>query len=244
MSKWLMSVIVMAAIGCARTSATAQPAEAPPAEPAQPAQPRAQAPRAADERAAALADRERARAEAAVIRAQAAAEGAGARARVRVAMGAQVKKEKAAWLGLSTDRVPAALRQHLQMKTRGVGLIIERVEPKSPADEAGLEQYDILEKLDDQWLVNTEQFSVLIRMHKPGDEIALSVIRQGQPQQIKAKLGEKELPVLGLGGSVWYGEAPAAGVFNLGDTGDMKVFMRQVGDDDDDETPATAPSGK
>jgi hypothetical protein len=115
----------------------------------------------------------------------------------RFNVGGEVKTEKAAWLGVSTSRVPPALRQHLKLKNKGVGLVVESVEPESPADQAGLEQFDILEKLDDQWIVNSEQFSVIVRMHKPGEEVTLSLIREGQPTTVKAKLAEKELPVLG-----------------------------------------------
>jgi len=135
--------------------------------------------------------------------------------------------EEAAWLGVSTDRLPAALRQHLKLKNRGIGLLVERVEPKSPAEAAGLQQYDILEKLNDQWLVNTEQFSVLIRMHQAGEEISLSVIREGQPQVLKATLVEKELPVLGMGQADWQA-FPAGGVFNLANDGEMRFFVDQA----------------
>ena len=111
----------------------------------------------------------------------------------------KAKTEKAAWLGISTSKVPPALRHHAKLKNKYVGLVVERVEPNSPADEAGLQQFDIIEKVGDQWIVNTEQFSVVLRMSEPGKEVELAIIREGQPQTIKAKLAEKELPVLGQG---------------------------------------------
>ncbi len=117
---------------------------------------------------------------------------------------ASPKKEKAAWLGVSTSQVPDALRQHLKLKNKYIGLLVERVEPNSPADAANLEQFDIIEKVDDQWIVNTQQFSVVLRMRKPGDEVTLLVIREGQAQQIKAKLAEKELPALAMGGAAGF----------------------------------------
>ncbi len=131
--------------------------------------------------------------ELAVARAQA-PDAFGGVAQFRVARG---KTEKAAWLGVSTSKVPPALRHHAKLKNKYVGLVVERVEPGSPAEEAGLEQFDIIEKVGDQWIVNTEQFSVVLRMNEPGKEVDLSIIRQGQPQQLKVKLAEKELPVLG-----------------------------------------------
>ena len=110
------------------------------------------------------------------------------------------KTEKAAWLGVSTSKVPPALRHHAKLKNKYVGLVVERVEPNSPADEAGLQQFDIIEKVGDQWIVNTEQFSVVLRMNEPGKEVELAIIREGQPQTLKAKLAEKDLPVLGANG--------------------------------------------
>jgi C-terminal processing protease CtpA/Prc len=210
MPKWLTPLILTLAIGCARTNAKAQPADAPPAQPAQPTQPQAEAAQSSEE--ATLQTRERVRAQADAERAAAAmarAQAQEARA-ARVAVRSQVKKEKAAWLGVSTDRVPGALRQQLKLKHKGIGLIVEHVEPKSPAADAGLQQYDIIEKLDDQWLVNSEQFGVLIRMHAAGDQISLTIIREGQPQTVTAKLGEKEMPVVGMGQFNFQFPEPAA----------------------------------
>ncbi len=67
------------------------------------------------------------------------------------------------------------------------------MEAKSPAEAAGIKQHDVLEKLNDQLLVNTEQFTALLRTMKSGDEVTLAIIHQGERQAIKAKLGEKEI---------------------------------------------------
>jgi hypothetical protein len=102
--------------------------------------------------------------------------------------------EKAAFLGVRTAPVPPSLRPHVDLPP-GVGLVVEAVEPESPASAAGLQQYDILHKLGDQLLINTDQFSTLIRMNKPDTEITLSVVRQGKPLEVKAKLVEREVQV-------------------------------------------------
>jgi hypothetical protein len=125
------------------------------------------------------------------------------------------KKEKVAFIGVSTTPVDAALRENLNLQ-RGVGLVVETVEKDSPAEKAGLLQYDILQKLDDQLLVNSQQLGVLTRLHKPGDEVTLTVLRKGQPQQLKVSLIEKEVRVSedGMFGSmaprVFTGEAVPA----------------------------------
>ena len=105
--------------------------------------------------------------------------------------------EKGAFLGLNTSPAEPALQKQLQLKP-GVGLVVNGVDPGSPAEQAGVKEFDILHKLDDQILVNQEQLAVLVRTYEPGREVALTVIREGKPQQLKAKLAERELPRLQL----------------------------------------------
>ena len=105
--------------------------------------------------------------------------------------------EKGTFLGLSTSPAQPALQKQLQLKP-GVGLVVDGVDPGSPAEQAGVKEFDILHKLDDQILVNQEQLAVLVRTYEPGKEVALTVIREGKPQQLKAKLAERELPLTRL----------------------------------------------
>jgi hypothetical protein len=105
------------------------------------------------------------------------------------------KLERASYLGVATTPASAVLREQLKLKP-GIGLIVEHVDQESPAEQAGLKQYDIIEKFDDQWMVNSEQLAVLIRMAEPDSEIKLTVIHQGQPQTLSAKLTQRSLPPL------------------------------------------------
>jgi hypothetical protein len=103
--------------------------------------------------------------------------------------------EKAAFLGIATSPASATLRAQLSIN-RGMGLVVDLVEQGSPADVAGVKVHDILQKFDDQLLVNAQQLAVLVRSKKPGDEIKLSLLRAGKTETITAKLIEKEVPVL------------------------------------------------
>ena len=69
---------------------------------------------------------------------------------------------------------------------------MDEVVPGSPADKAGLKQFDLIQKLDDQLLVDERQLSVLVHSHKPGETVTLAVIREGKPHTLKATLGEHE----------------------------------------------------
>jgi len=103
-----------------------------------------------------------------------------------------VKKEKVAYLGVITSSAAPSLREQLKLG-KGVGLVVDSIEPKTAAETAGIKQHDVLEKLNDQLLINTEQFTAVLRTMKVGDEVTLSLVRQGERQAIKAKLGEKEI---------------------------------------------------
>lgn len=113
---------------------------------------------------------------------------------VKAAIAAKPTKgpsKKETYLGTTTSVASTAMREQLKL-TKGVGLVVDAVEAKSPAEVAGIKQHDVLEKLNDQWLVNTEQFGALLQSMKSGDEVKLSVIRQGERKEIKAKLEEHE----------------------------------------------------
>ena len=103
--------------------------------------------------------------------------------------------EKGSWLGISTSPAAPALRRQLRLP-EGTGLVVEFVQPRSPADEAGVRQYDLLIKLDDQLLINNEQFAVLVRTFKPDTSVQLTLLREGQRQTVDVKLAEHEVPRL------------------------------------------------
>ncbi len=108
---------------------------------------------------------------------------------------ALAKVQKAAWLGLNASAPPPALRHQLKLPD-GTGLVVEFVQPKSPAEQAGIKQYDLLVKLNDQLLINPEQLAVLVRTFKPGEEVKLTFFREGERQSHGVKLVEHDVPPL------------------------------------------------
>jgi hypothetical protein len=96
------------------------------------------------------------------------------------------------YLGVGVAPVPELLRRHVKLPAE-MGLLVETVDQDSPAQNTGIERYDILEKINEQLLVNQEQFSVLIRSYRPGTQITLELIRANQPQTVSATLVEREV---------------------------------------------------
>jgi PDZ domain-containing secreted protein len=102
---------------------------------------------------------------------------------------------KAAYLGVSVACADATLQSQLKLP-EGVGLKVVSVMADGPAAAAGLKEHDVIHKLDDQIVINPSQFEVLIRMHKPGETVNLTIIRQSQERVIKAALVEHDMPEL------------------------------------------------
>ncbi len=93
-----------------------------------------------------------------------------------------------AWLGIGVEEASEALAAQLDLKD-GEGLVVTFVASESPAAKAGFQKNDVLTRLDDQLLVNSSQFRKLIRRHKEGDKIKLTLYRNGKKEEISATLG-------------------------------------------------------
>jgi C-terminal processing protease CtpA/Prc len=105
---------------------------------------------------------------------------------------AHEQKQLAGYLGVNVAPVQENLRAHLKLP-RGTGLLVESVVPDSPAEKAGLQQHDILMKVDDQIVVNFHQFITLIRNRAAGDRVKLEILRAGQTQTLETVLEERPL---------------------------------------------------
>jgi serine protease Do len=70
------------------------------------------------------------------------------------------------------------------------GVYITKVEANGPASAAGLQEGDIITKVGDITLDETHSYVNALFTYKPGDQIALEVMRDGKPAQLQITLGE------------------------------------------------------
>ena len=96
------------------------------------------------------------------------------------------------FLGVETSEVPSVVAEQLGL-AKGFGLVIDYVVPDGPAAQAGLQQNDILEKLNDQILMEPDQLSKLIRSYPEGTTVTLTVRRKGATTTLNARLGKREV---------------------------------------------------
>ncbi|MCF6265109.1 MAG: DegQ family serine endoprotease [Desulfuromusa sp.] len=72
------------------------------------------------------------------------------------------------------------------------GILIAQVMEDSPAEKAGLEQGDVILKLNGQKVVKVADFRNQIAMTRPGSTVKLLVLRDGKRKTIKATIGTME----------------------------------------------------
>ena len=95
------------------------------------------------------------------------------------------------FLGLLATNLSPVVSRQLGL-SGNLYLSVVMVSPDGPAEKAGLRHYDILKKLDDQILVNPEQFVELVRSSKVGQQVTLTILRGGKEKTLKVKLGRKK----------------------------------------------------
>lgn len=104
-------------------------------------------------------------------------------------------KAPAAFLGVVVTVVPALLRAQLSgVLPAQPGALIQSVQKGSAAATAGVQQYDVVTAIDNEAIGGPVELVERIRQLKPGQKIALQIIRAGAKQTLTATLGQAAAP--------------------------------------------------
>ncbi len=110
-----------------------------------------------------------------------------------------------AYIGVSSQALYPQLAEKLELDTSFGGLI-STVVPGGPAEEAGLEgatgdlkfqagEYrtggDVILQVDGKDLIGPNDLARVISSHRPGDEVRLTVLRDGDREQLDVTLGKR-----------------------------------------------------
>jgi serine protease Do len=93
------------------------------------------------------------------------------------------------WLGVAVQPLTPALASAFKLK-QNKGALIAEVEPDSPAAHAGLQKGDIITQIDGQTVDDARALTLKVSQMAPGTSVKLTILRDGNPQDITAKLGE------------------------------------------------------
>jgi hypothetical protein len=127
------------------------------------------------------------------------------------------------YLGVETSQVPDVVSEQLGL-AKGLGLVVEYVEPNSPAASAGIQQNDILKMLNDQILIEPSQLRKLLQTFSEGTEVTFTILRKGKEQKVTTKLAKKEVPqrhsMIPGGNHDWH--------WDFDETGDLGEQMQEM----------------
>jgi len=94
------------------------------------------------------------------------------------------------WLGLDIAEVTAESARNLKLPAvRGV--VVKRVEEKSPAGQAGLKENDVITEYEGQVVEGTAQFRRLVRETPAGRSVEVKLIRGGSEQTVTVTVAER-----------------------------------------------------
>jgi serine protease Do len=114
-----------------------------------------------------------------------------------------------AYLGVTSESLYPQLAEHLEIDSQS-GALITDVVNGSPADDAGLKGStdqttfqlqqvktggDVVIAVDDKPVHQNNDLSELVATHKPGDEVTLTVIRDGERGEVEVTLGSRPADV-------------------------------------------------
>ena len=94
-------------------------------------------------------------------------------------------------IGVAIDEVTREVAEALGMKTAS-GALVRNVEPKGPADQAGVEAGDIVLKFNGKTIEKVSDLPRLVGNTAPGSEATLEVWRRGEVKILKVKVGQIE----------------------------------------------------
>ncbi|HEY0840087.1 MAG TPA: Do family serine endopeptidase [Vulgatibacter sp.] len=94
------------------------------------------------------------------------------------------------FLGVGVQDLTPELAQALGIQQQK-GALVASVEPKGPADQGGLKPGDAVVSLNGKPIKGASELSRNVALSKPGDTVTLGVLRGGEQQDVKVKLGER-----------------------------------------------------
>jgi len=97
------------------------------------------------------------------------------------------------WLGIGIEEVTPDKAKTLNLSAPR-GVLVERVQPESPAAKAGLRDNDVITRYGEQVIEGVVQFRRLVRETPPGRTVALGIWRDGKSANVSIEVGTFRAP--------------------------------------------------
>ncbi|NMB01561.1 MAG: trypsin-like serine protease [Firmicutes bacterium] len=92
------------------------------------------------------------------------------------------------WLGIYQREITTSLAEQLQLPDEK-GVIVVDVVQGSPAEDAGLKAWDVIRRIGDSDIFNTEDVAKELAKYNPGDKVLVTVYRGGEMLMFTVTLG-------------------------------------------------------
>jgi serine protease Do len=94
------------------------------------------------------------------------------------------------FLGIGLQDVDEGLQKELNVEA-GTGAAITEVQPNSPAQKAGLREYDVVTAVNGKKIDGMQDLRLTVASMLPGTKVTLQVIRERKNMDVTVQLGEK-----------------------------------------------------
>jgi len=145
---------------------------------------------------------------------------------------------KRGYLGVYPRNLDELTREALGIDSDVTGVLIETVQPDTPAEEGGLKGGDIVTSIGDHKVSTMSDFRFKIADYPPDSQVKMEIVRKGKNKTLKFKLGDRSLylnqqssapsqPELWLGIRVGPTDGPRGMRMGLGDSKGVLVLEVQ-----------------
>jgi S1-C subfamily serine protease len=94
------------------------------------------------------------------------------------------------WLGVHIQELTPELARSLKLD-RTSGVVLATVEPRGPADRAGLRQGDLVTAINGRDVNTPHELSLAVADARPGASLKMSVVRDGRSLTVDVRTGER-----------------------------------------------------
>ncbi len=109
------------------------------------------------------------------------------------------KKISRGWLGIVIQDVDEPTAQALGLPDHK-GALVASVQPGQPAALAGMQDGDIIRKIDGEEVADRDSLLRLVAAKKPGSSAKVEIFRAGETKTLTVKLGDRQSSLEGAGG--------------------------------------------
>lgn len=101
-----------------------------------------------------------------------------------------VAKSKRGFLGVTVEEMTPTMLKEMNIGSRS-GLLITKVIHRSPADDAGIREDDVIIKYDGNAVDVIDDFILLVRNSAPESSVKIEVVRDGEEKQFEVTIDRK-----------------------------------------------------